>query len=76
MEECKAELATLESLDSGAVYSLALKTHVGFSIDTFRYFAGWADKIEVRTTGWKWRAGTALGLFVQNCVAPPPYRAK
>ena len=47
MEEHTEELATLESLDSGAVYTLALKTHVGFSIDTFRYFAGWCDKIEV-----------------------------
>lgn len=41
------ELATLEALDSGAVYTLALKTHVGMSIDVWRYFAGWADKIEV-----------------------------
>lgn len=47
MEEHKEELATLESLDSGAVYTLALKTHIGFSIDTFRYFAGWCDKIQV-----------------------------
>lgn len=41
------ELATLESIDSGAVYTLALKTHIGMSIDVWRYFAGWADKIEV-----------------------------
>ena len=33
------------SLDSGAVYTLALKTHVGMSIDTWRYFAGWCDKV-------------------------------
>ena len=49
MEEHKAELATIESLDSGAVYTLALKTHVGMSIDVFRYMAGWCDKIEGRT---------------------------
>ena len=48
MDKHKEELATLESVDSGAVYTLALKTHVGFSIDTFRYFAGWCDKIQVR----------------------------
>ena len=48
MEQHTDELATLESLDSGAVYTLALKTHVGMSIDTFRYFAGWCDKIQVR----------------------------
>ena len=49
MDEHKEELATLESVDSGAVYTLALKTHVGFSIDTFRYFAGWCDKIQGST---------------------------
>ena len=47
MEEHKEELATIESIDSGAVYTLAIKTHVGMSIDTFRYFAGWCDKIQV-----------------------------
>lgn len=46
MDQHKEELATLESIDSGAVYTLALKTHVGMSIDTFRYFAGWCDKIQ------------------------------
>lgn len=45
MEENKEELATIESIDSGAVYTLALKTHIGMSIDTWRYFAGWCDKI-------------------------------
>jgi len=46
MEAHKEELATLESLDSGAVYTLALKTHIGMSIDAFRYFAGWCDKLQ------------------------------
>lgn len=49
MEEHKKELATLESIDSGAVYTLAMKTHVGMSIDTWRYFAGWCDKIQGAT---------------------------
>ncbi len=48
MDQHKEELATIESIDSGAVYTLAIKTHVGMSIDTFRYFAGWCDKIQVR----------------------------
>ncbi|CAB1315486.1 unnamed protein product [Coregonus sp. 'balchen'] len=48
MEEHQEELATIESMDSGAVYTLALKTHVGMSIQTFRYFAGWCDKIQAR----------------------------
>ncbi|XP_063073201.1 mitochondrial 10-formyltetrahydrofolate dehydrogenase [Engraulis encrasicolus] len=49
MEEHQEELATIESMDSGAVYTLALKTHVGMSIQTFRYFAGWCDKIQGTT---------------------------
>uniref|UniRef100_A0A8D3BPV1 10-formyltetrahydrofolate dehydrogenase n=1 Tax=Scophthalmus maximus TaxID=52904 RepID=A0A8D3BPV1_SCOMX len=47
--EHQEELATIESIDSGAVYTLALKTHVGMSIQTFRYFAGWCDKIQGKT---------------------------
>ena len=47
MEQHREELATIESIDSGAVYTLALKTHVGMSIDVWRYFAGWCDKIQV-----------------------------
>lgn len=49
MEQHKEELATIESIDSGAVYTLALKTHIGMSIDAWRYFAGCADKIEGST---------------------------
>ncbi|KAG5900089.1 hypothetical protein JTB14_016059 [Gonioctena quinquepunctata] len=49
MQQHKEELATIESLDSGAVYTLALKTHVGMSIETWRYFAGWTDKIHGST---------------------------
>ncbi|XP_053724741.1 cytosolic 10-formyltetrahydrofolate dehydrogenase isoform X1 [Synchiropus splendidus] len=49
MEQHQEELATIESLDSGAVYTLALKTHIGMSIQTFRYFAGWCDKIQGST---------------------------
>jgi formyltetrahydrofolate dehydrogenase len=49
MESKKEELAVIESLDSGAVFTLALKTHIGMSIDALRYFAGWCDKIHVGT---------------------------
>ncbi|XP_035257467.1 mitochondrial 10-formyltetrahydrofolate dehydrogenase [Anguilla anguilla] len=49
MEQHQEELATIEAIDSGAVYTLALKTHVGMSIQTFRYFAGWCDKIQGTT---------------------------
>ncbi|ALC39251.1 CG8665 [Drosophila busckii] len=49
MEQHKEELATIESVDSGAVYTLALKTHIGMSIDAWRYFGGWCDKIQGST---------------------------
>lgn len=49
MYEHREELATIESIDSGAVYTLALKTHIGMSIETWRYFAGWTDKIQGST---------------------------
>ena len=49
MEQHKEELAVIESIDSGAVYTLALKTHIGMSIETWRYFAGWCDKIQGST---------------------------
>ncbi|CAK9295541.1 unnamed protein product [Gordionus sp. m RMFG-2023] len=49
MESHKEELASLECIDSGAVYTVALKTHVGMSIETLRYFAGWCDKIQGST---------------------------
>lgn len=49
MNQNKEELATIESVDSGAVFTLALKTHIGMSIDAWRYFAGWTDKIEGAT---------------------------
>lgn len=49
MHQHREELATLESLDSGAVYTLALKTHIGMSVETWKYFAGWSDKIQGST---------------------------
>uniref|UniRef100_A0A914D700 10-formyltetrahydrofolate dehydrogenase n=1 Tax=Acrobeloides nanus TaxID=290746 RepID=A0A914D700_9BILA len=57
MEEHREELATIESIDSGAVYTLALKTHVGMSIDVWRYFAGWM-------LSWKMAACLAAGNTV------------
>ncbi|XP_075852069.1 cytosolic 10-formyltetrahydrofolate dehydrogenase [Microcebus murinus] len=49
MEQQQEELAAIEALDAGAVYTLALKTHVGMSVQSFRYFAGWCDKIQGST---------------------------
>ncbi|XP_042780324.1 uncharacterized protein LOC122211269 [Panthera leo] len=47
MEQQQEELATMKALDAGTAFTLAPKTHVGTSIQTFRYFAGWCDKIQV-----------------------------
>ena len=47
MEVHKEELATIKALDADAAYTLALKTHLVMSIQTFHYFACWCDKIHV-----------------------------
>jgi aldehyde dehydrogenase (NAD+) len=39
------EFAALEALDNGKTFSWAKKVDVNFSIETLRYYAGWADKI-------------------------------
>ena len=39
------ELAALEALDNGKTYSWAKAVDVKFSMETIRYYAGWADKI-------------------------------
>lgn len=44
------ELAALESLDNGKPLSLALAVDIPLAAQTFRYYAGWADKLEGATT--------------------------
>ena len=48
LENHQEELAKLEVLDTGKPIKDALGD-IGGSIETLRYFAGWADKIEGRT---------------------------
>lgn len=43
------ELARLESLDNGKPVSLARRVDVAKTIACYRYFAGWADKVQGRT---------------------------
>ncbi len=45
MEQHKEELAALEALDNGKTYQWASTADIPSSIDTIRYYAGWADKI-------------------------------
>ena len=45
MEKNREELAAIESLDNGKTYDWASKADVPSSIETIRYYAGWADKV-------------------------------
>ncbi|KAK3680684.1 aldehyde dehydrogenase (NAD(P)(+)) ald5 [Vermiconidia calcicola] len=42
-------LASIEALDNGKAHSMA-KVDIGMCASTFRYYGGWADKIEGRVT--------------------------
>lgn len=46
MEEHFDDLAALEALDNGKTFDWAKSWDVTESIKTFRYYAGWADKIQ------------------------------
>ncbi|MBO1511300.1 aldehyde dehydrogenase family protein [Metabacillus bambusae] len=50
MEENREELAQLESLDNGKPYKIALTDDVDGSIQHFRYYSGFATKIQGKTT--------------------------
>ncbi len=43
------ELARLESLDNGKPYQVALAADLPLTIACFRYYAGWADKLQGKT---------------------------
>jgi len=49
MEKHADELAKLESLDNGKPYSIAKAADVPLAIACYRYYAGWADKVQGRT---------------------------
>jgi aldehyde dehydrogenase (NAD+) len=49
IEENAEELACLESLDNGKPVSVAKAVDVEATIDCYRYFAGWADKVHGKT---------------------------
>jgi len=49
MEQHAEELAVLETLDNGKPLASSRAADVPLSVDHFRYFAGWADKIQGRT---------------------------
>ncbi len=49
MEKNADELATLESLDNGKPRHIARAADLPLSIACYRYYAGWADKIQGKT---------------------------
>lgn len=49
MERHADDLATLESLDNGKPRHVALTADIPLSIACYRYYAGWADKIQGKT---------------------------
>jgi aldehyde dehydrogenase (NAD+) len=49
MEKNLDELARLEALDNGKPYSVAKAADLPLSIACYRYYAGWADKIQGKT---------------------------
>jgi aldehyde dehydrogenase (NAD+) len=49
IEKHADELARLESLDNGKPYSVALAADVPLTIACYRYYAGWADKVQGKT---------------------------
>ena len=49
IEKHQDELATLESLDNGKPRHIALAADLPLTIACYRYYAGWADKIQGKT---------------------------
>jgi phenylacetaldehyde dehydrogenase len=49
IEGAREEFAQLETLDNGKPLSIARVADVGLTIEHFRYYAGWATKIEGET---------------------------
>ncbi|KPA79562.1 putative mitochondrial aldehyde dehydrogenase, mitochondrial precursor (ALDH2) [Leptomonas pyrrhocoris] len=46
LEKNSTEMAALESLDNGKPYDVALNSDVALAVDCFRYYAGFADKVD------------------------------
>src|ERR1700682_4505685 len=49
IEKNADDLAQLESLDNGKPYHVARAADVALTVACYRYFAGWADKIQGKT---------------------------
>lgn len=68
LERDKELIASLESMDNGKPIGMALHADLPATIDTFRYFAGWADKLEGRAIP----TGGAFGRSVHAYTVREP----
>ncbi|EIM91723.1 aldehyde dehydrogenase [Stereum hirsutum FP-91666 SS1] len=73
MEKHKDELAAIEALDNGKTFSWAKAADLTLGIDTIKYYAGWADKIQgkvIETTNDKlaYTRHEPIGVVGQICA--------
>ena len=55
VEKHSDELAKLESLDNGKPYAVAKAADLPLAVACYRYYAGWADKVQGKTIADRWR---------------------
>jgi phenylacetaldehyde dehydrogenase len=65
-----ARIAEVETLESGIPLPLTLATLGGFTVDLFRYYAGWATKIEGSTIPAQANGREAFELLVYTVREP------
>ncbi|MFZ3217451.1 MAG: aldehyde dehydrogenase family protein [Candidatus Acidiferrales bacterium] len=69
LEQHQEEFAQLESLDNGKPLKIARVADLPLAIDHFRYYAGWATKIEGNTIPLSfWKQGTFHAYTVREPV--------
>lgn len=65
LEQNNKEMAALESLDNGKPYEVALNADVALAVECFRYYAGFADKVDGYAPP---RAGNFLAVVKRQAV--------
>ncbi|KAF4122234.1 aldehyde dehydrogenase (NAD(P)+) [Geosmithia morbida] len=76
IEENREILATIEAWDNGKTYSEALEGDVPESVSSFRYYAGWADKVfgqTISTTRFKFAYTIRQPIGVVGQIIPWNY---
>ncbi|KAK7200338.1 aldehyde dehydrogenase, mitochondrial precursor [Novymonas esmeraldas] len=65
LEKNSKEMAALESLDNGKPFEVALHADVALAVECFRYYAGFADKVDGSAPA---RSGNVLGLVKRQAI--------